>query len=144
MQIRAMREADLADVETLAVQLGYPNAREDLQRRFREIDGEDDYALLVAQLDGGAVIGYIQVNVEPKTLLIDAPAGISALVVHESHRSRGVGSALVAGAEAWARRKGLHLIRVRTNSTRHDAHRFYLREGYTVSKTSCIFTRALG
>src|ERR1041385_4594981 len=107
MQIRAMREADLADVETLAVQLGYPNAHRDLQRRFREIDGADDYALLVAQLDDGLVAGYIQINLESKTLLSDLRADISALIVHESHRSHGIGAALVSAAETWVRSKGL-------------------------------------
>lgn len=143
MQIRPMRETDLAEVEFLAAQLGYPTSGKDLRRRFREIDGYEDYALLVALLDDGTVAGYIQVNFEPKTLLSEARADIAALIVRESHRSRGIGAELVAAAEVWARSKGISLMRVRSNAVRLDAHRFYVRQGYTVSKTSSIFVKSL-
>lgn len=138
-----MQETDLGDVEALAIQLGYPNSSSDLCRRFREIHGLENYALLVAQSDEGKVVGYIQINLEPQTLLSDSKADISALIVHESWRGQGIGAALVAGAEAWVRDKGLRLIRVRSNTVREGAHRFYLREGYRVSKTSSIFTKTL-
>lgn len=143
MQIREMQETDLGDVETLAIQLGYPNSAGDLCRRFREIQGLENYALLVAESGEGRVVGYIQINLDPKTLLADSRADISALIVHEAWRSQGIGAALVAEAEAWARDKGLPMIRVRSNTVRESAHRFYLREGYRVSKTSSIFTKTL-
>src|SRR5436190_18905138 len=98
MQIREMQETDMDDVESLAIQLGYPNSSEDLRRRFREICGLEEYALFVAVSDEGRVIGYIQTNCEMRTLLSDARADISALIVDESSRGRGIGAALVARA----------------------------------------------
>jgi GNAT superfamily N-acetyltransferase len=108
------------------------------------MEGAEDCALFVAQSDDGKVVGYIQINLEPKTLLSDSRADISALIVHESCRSQGIGAALVASAEQWAADKGLNLIRVRSNTTREAAHRFYLRAGYRVSKTSSIFVKTIG
>jgi hypothetical protein len=37
----------------------------------------------------------------------------------------------------------LKSIVVRSRATREAAHRFYLREGYTQTKTSAVFTKSL-
>jgi GNAT superfamily N-acetyltransferase len=143
MQIREMSLTDLLEVSELAQQLGYPSTHEDLNRRFSEIEGNKDYGLFVATSSNGKVLGYVQINFEPKTLLIDTRADIAALVVSETSRSQGIGAALLKKAEEWAKKKSISLIRVRSNLKRQDAHRFYVREGYTLSKTSNQFTKHL-
>lgn len=52
-----------------------------------------------------------------------------------------VGSKLLAWAEEEARQAGAEMTELSTNVKRHDAHRFYLREGYEQSHFR--FTKAL-
>lgn len=132
---------DLTEVTHLAHQLGYPNSVEEVTVRFHEIINDPAYALFVAKTD--KVLGWIQINHEPKTLLIGPRADIAALVVDENSRSLGVGKALVKRAEDWARENGITLVRVKSNTKREAAHRFYQREGYTLAKTSHMFTKLL-
>jgi len=52
-------------------------------------------------------------------------AEIVSLVVSESARGQGIGKALVLAAESWANTR-VNKIRVRANSTREEAHDFYM------------------
>jgi GNAT superfamily N-acetyltransferase len=141
MKIEKMNSNDLSDVLSLSEQLGYPNSYTDLKARFDELQNQSDYALFVARADSGKVIGYVQINREPHTLLVGPRADIAALVVDQNERGHGVGAALLRHAEQWAWDNELPLIRVRSNLKRTEAHRFYSREGYELSKTSNIFTK---
>ncbi|MCM2279269.1 MAG: GNAT family N-acetyltransferase [Oligoflexia bacterium] len=143
MIVELMTPDDLPAVTVLAAQLGYPNSIADLEARFHEITGHELYALFVARNDDGSVLGWIQINAEPISLLVGPRADIAALVVDERHRSKGVGRELVKQAELWARERNFEMIRVRSNVTRRDAHRFYQREGYVLSKTGNIFTKKI-
>jgi GNAT superfamily N-acetyltransferase len=64
-------------------------------------------------------------------------------VVDETARGQGVGSALVAAAEAWGKAQGFRKARLLSRSTRADSHRLYLRLGYSITKTSCVFDKPL-
>jgi GNAT superfamily N-acetyltransferase len=68
---------------------------------------------------------------------------IGGLVVQDGLRGLGIGKRLCEEAEAWARGKGISIVRVTSRSTRPDAHRFYLRDGYTEIKTSKVFEKLL-
>lgn len=48
-------------------------------------------------------------------------------------RGRGIGTALIADAEARARSAGCKQMQLTTNRSRHDARRFYDRLGFTAS-----------
>ena len=41
-------------------------------------------------------------------------------------------------------RQGIAIVRVTSRSTRADAHRFYLRDGYTEIKMSKVFEKHIG
>lgn len=56
---------------------------------------------------------------------------IQKLVVMPQARGLKVGSTLLTWAEA--RRTGAEMTELSTSIKRHDAHRFYLREGYAQS-----------
>ena len=58
-------------------------------------------------------------------------------------RSAGVGAALLAAAEDWARAQGFATMRVRSNVIRERAHRFYEREGYMRIKAQAMFRKIL-
>jgi len=58
---------------------------------------------------------------------------IQELVVMPQARGLKVGSQLLAWAEEFARQAGAEMTELSTSVKRLDAHRFYLREGYTQS-----------
>ena len=80
--------------------------------------------------DGGEVVGLATVHLRHALNHAAPLAQLSLLVVDERVRGRGVGRALVAAAEAWAREQGCHRMIVTTALQRSDAHAFYERIGY--------------
>ena len=88
-------------------------------------------------------MGWIEV-VETRHLAVDQRAEIAGLVVASGARGRGIGRQLVGCAERWALERGLTDVVVRSRVTREAAHRFYLRQGYQLTKTSAVFTKQLG
>jgi GNAT superfamily N-acetyltransferase len=55
------------------------------------------------------------------------------LVSDEAKRSTGVGHALVAYMEALARERGCNVLTLDSGTQRQQAHKFYFREGFTVT-----------
>jgi GNAT superfamily N-acetyltransferase len=136
-----MRSGDLPAVRDLCDQLGYPSTREQVAARFARLDGQPEHALLVADRDG-AVVGWMHIGLEP-LLEMDLTACVHGLIVAEGERGRRVGERLLGEAEHWAAERRCGAVRVRSNVVRERAHRFYLREGYRLVKTSCVFEKPL-
>jgi GNAT superfamily N-acetyltransferase len=139
--IRRMTAADLPRVAALAGQLGYPSTVVEVERRFAPLLESPSDTVLVAA-DGPEVTGWIHVGLV-FSLAVSDTALIGGLVVDERHRSERIGAELVAAAEAWAREHGARTMTVSSRVTREGAHRFYLREGYELSKTSHVFAKPL-
>ena len=55
------------------------------------------------------------------------------LVADDTKRSSGVGHALVAHVEALAKARGAAVVTLDSGTQRQQAHRFYFREGFTIS-----------
>lgn len=142
MLVRRMAETDVEAVADLCSQLGYPSAPTQVAGRFGMIDGDADQAVFVAEAADGAVIGWIHV-LGRLFLESDPFAEIGGLVVDAGQRRRGVGRALLREAERWAQGHGYGELRVRSNTIRTEAHRFYSESGYTLSKTQHVFARPL-
>jgi len=68
---------------------------------------------------------------------------VTGLVVDAACRGRGYGAELLAAAEDWFRARGVEEVVVRSGGQRHDAHRFYDREGYARLKTQVVFRKEL-
>ena len=60
-------------------------------------------------------------------------AEIQEMYVDPAHRSRGVGKHLLEAAAHFAETRGASQLEVTSNSSRHDTHRFYEREGFSRS-----------
>ena len=108
---------------------------------FARIVTSEDHMVFVAEAEG-RIVGTFQVSVIP--CLVDRGATrvrIEAVQVDAARRSRGIGAALVAHAEAWAREHGAAFVELASNAARADAHRFYGRLGY--GQTHLGFKKAL-
>jgi GNAT superfamily N-acetyltransferase len=66
---------------------------------------------------------------------------VGGLVVDPRQRGDGVGRWLLETGERWADTNGLTVIRLKSNSVRSNAHRFYERRGYSVEKTLHTFVK---
>lgn len=86
------------------------------------------------------VVGWIEVSVQHH--LQSAPHGlIGGLVVKDGLRNQRIGLRLCEQAEQWTWQQGLPVLRVTSRSTRLDAHRFYERNGYTLTKLSHVYEK---
>lgn len=143
MKIFKMERDDLPSVNLLANQLGYPTSLQEIQDRFQSILNHPDYALYVAKSTDHEILGWIQINKQPLSLLTGPTVEVAALVVDENCRGQGIGKALLQVAEKWALENNITTVQLRSNISRQDAHRFYVREGYDGAKQSILFTKKL-
>lgn len=140
--IREAGPSDAAGIAALSGQLGYPAAEDEIRGRLESILTGNDGLVLVAEIDGAAA-GWMHVS-GARTVEQVACAEVRGLVVDEAMRGRGVGRALMAAAERWARDEGYALVRVRSNVIRDGAHRFYRRLGYDETKRQAVFAKRVG
>ncbi len=83
----------------------------------------------VAEVDG-KVVGVATAHTLASIHAERDVAWLTTLVVAQDARHRGVGRALVAAAEGWARTHDCQRLSVTTALHRDDAHAFYDRLGY--------------
>ncbi len=138
MTIRTARPEDAPAIAVLATQLGYPTSPEQAEARLGDVLNRPDGAVLVAEGEEGAPIGWTHV-VGAHRVENDPFAEIVAMVVDEGHRSQGIGAALVEAAVDWASRNGFRTVRVRSNVVRERTHAFYERLGFGRTKAQVVF-----
>jgi len=112
------------------------NAPSDVGFHFDRLLQADGQHVWVAEIDG-AIVGWLHAFVALRvgvTPFIE----IGGLVVQEGNRRARVGSRLVQQAAEWAKAEGLAL-RVRCNSKREPAHRFYQSLGFLLLKQQHVF-----
>ncbi|WP_407566022.1 GNAT family N-acetyltransferase [Streptomyces sp. 184] len=128
--VRSARRADASAVSELLAQLGYPQGgRAATASRIRAWAEDPSGAVYVADADGG-LLGVIAVHVCPFFERDGSWGRIVALVVSDRARGRGVGSQLVAAAEAFAATRGCLRMEVTSGNRRRAAHDFYRSRGY--------------
>jgi ribosomal protein S18 acetylase RimI-like enzyme len=140
-----IRRARRDDVETIAKMLAddaLGGARERLATplpasyfaAFERVDRDPNLTLMVAEGEGGAVIGCLQLCILPGLSSQGASRGLIEDVRIASHcRGQGLGEQLVQWALAEARGRGCKLVELLTHHTRVDAQRFYERLGFARS-----------
>jgi GNAT superfamily N-acetyltransferase len=138
--IRPAAEGDAPEVARLLTALGHPTAPEELAARWPGWRAAGNTALVVPRADG-TLAGVATLH-QMAVLHRPRPVGrITALVVDESARGRGIGRALVAAAEAALTDAGCGLLEITSNLRLADAHAFYDRLGY--QRTSLRFAKPL-
>jgi GNAT superfamily N-acetyltransferase len=88
----------------------------------------DRAAVLVAE-QGQETVGLCTAYLDLNSVRFGLRCWVEDLVVDPDRRSRGVGSALLDAAAAWARERGATHLELDTALVRSDAQRFYERRG---------------
>jgi GNAT superfamily N-acetyltransferase len=143
-ELALLRRATLEDSDVLAAlsgELGYPTEPTALRSRHELIDRREDELVLIAER-AGAIVGWVHVFAAVR-LESEPFAELGGLVVRSDARGTGIGHALLASAEAWARERGFRDMCVRSNVLRERAHAFYNECGYHSSKTQRVFVKRL-
>jgi GNAT superfamily N-acetyltransferase len=85
--------------------------------------------------DAGRLVGFLDMEFRQRLGHPRPQAWVNDLVVTESMRGQGVGSALLAHAEALAVKRGCFRMSLETAAWRERTHAFYVREGWTDNGT---------
>ena len=137
----AIRPATVNDAPAVTVlldQLGYAEDHETIRHRLRELAGRADSEVLVAEDHRRRITGCVHVLIDHR--LAEGRRGeITGIVVAANLRSRGTGARLVQAAAVWLQNRGIARLRVRCNTARNRAHRFYERLGFHPAKTQKVF-----
>lgn len=138
--LREMEPSDADGVAGLTGQLGYKRPAMEIREWIEGLGAVRERQAAFVACIGDRIVGWIEVSLERRVQSPDF-ALIGGLVVAEEHRGHGIGQQLCKRAEAWSWTKGAAKLRVTSRSTRADAHRFYLREGFELVKTSAVFEK---
>lgn len=127
--MRDMTMTDAAAYACLMAVLGYPTSTDAARSRIEAILPEPDYRSFVAEWDG-KVCGLVGVRLGWIYELDERVAQVLVLVVDEGMQGKGIGTALLNRAEAWAKEQGTVGASLVSGDHRLGAHRFYERRGY--------------
>ena len=135
-----IREASANDIPALTgltAELGYPDSQEEIGRRFTIVSSSPGYKVFVAEKDN-SVIGLMSFHALDILYGTGKIGRITALVITESERGKGIGKSLVAKAEELARESGCTRLELTTNVHRIAAHKFYESVGFEESSKRFI------
>ena len=127
-----IRPAVAGDAPALAYmldQLGYPTDAGEIPGRLARMAERPGTTVFVAE-QRDKPVGVVTVHLFPSLHTSEPVAWLTALVVDESARGSGVGSALVQRAEEWAQRHGAKRLSLTSHLRRGEAHEFYKRRDY--------------
>ncbi len=100
------------------------------RQRLNEAIAEPRSAVLVAE-DDGALVAFCTAYLELNSVRFGQRCWVEDFAVDPGRRSQGIGSSLLEAARAWAAGAGAVHLELDSGLARHDAHRFYEREGAT-------------
>jgi ribosomal protein S18 acetylase RimI-like enzyme len=142
IRIRPALRGDVAAIVAMLADDALGRGRERLEdplppsylQAFEKIERDPNIQLVVAEGEGGEVVGCLQLCILPGLSSQGASRGlIEDVRVASPHRGRGIGEQLVQWAVAEAQSKGCKLVELLTHNTRIDAQRFYKRLGFQAS-----------
>jgi GNAT superfamily N-acetyltransferase len=143
LAVREVTPDDAPRVAALLSQLGYPASADEVTQRLTYWQPDPMSLVLVAERNG-QVVGCLSMHAIPYLERTGWWARVESLVVDESVRGTGTGSALLAAAELTARQWGCLAVEITSLRTRDDAQAFYPRMGYSdVCGKSARFQKAL-
>lgn len=127
--IRPAVAGDAAALARMLGQLGYPTDASEIPGRLERMSERPGTTVFVAE-QRDKPVGVVTVHLLPSLHTSEPVAWLTALVVDETVRGSGVGSALVRRAEEWASRHGAKRLALTSHLRRKEAHEFYKRRDY--------------
>ena len=137
--IRRATPSDVPAIARLAAQLGGATDLDGLPARLAKIMDQATHAVFVAEGDDGPC-GFTAAE-HRLVLPLGEWVELVSLLVDEPARRQGLGTQLVAAAEAWAMRRGVERVVVRSSTSRDAAHAFYPALGYDLHKTQHVYAK---
>ncbi len=130
-----IREASIGDIESINIvssYLGYETSSRDESRKRLEDILTSKCDFVWVYLENNKIVAWLHLFI---ALRLASPkfAEIGGLVVDKSYRRSGIGRKLVRKAMQWSKQNKLPL-RVRCNSKRDEANKFYESLGFTNKK----------
>lgn len=131
-RIRAYRDADWDDWLRMSRALFPTESAGALAEGMRDFRSRFDAQVFVAERESGALAGFVEAGTRAYADGCDTwPVGfIEAWYVDPDLRGTGVGRALVAAAEAWARTRGYREMASDAELDNDDSHRAHRAIGY--------------
>jgi len=136
-----INQADLTDIPQLCILLDVLFSQEaefkpnhELQARgLSKILNNEEIGVILVARDSGKVIGMVSILYTASTALGEKVGILEDFVVLPEYRGKGVGSELISYALNFSKQKGCKRITLLTDDDNEDAHRFYLRFGFSRS-----------
>ena len=100
---------------------------------FHLINNDPNQWLMVAEYDGQLVGTFHLTYITYLAGEGRSDAQVEAIHVRESHRGKGIGSAMLQWVIAEARKKNCRRVQLTTDKQRSDAHKLYQRQGFVFS-----------
>ena len=141
MPIRLLQSSDQRAASNLLGQLGYDISPAELASRINRVLANPAHFAVVAE-EGGKIHGLVHAYERP-ALEKAYEVVLQSLVVDRGARKRGIGTALMTAAEAWAKSRGITQIALHTRIDRDDTRSFYQHIGYNLTATSHLMTKPL-
>ena len=129
--IRSAKVEDTLQIATLLEQLGYPSKTEVVKERICLLSSGGADRIWVAEFQG-KVVGLLAFHLTPLLHVSGSLGRITAVVVDERFRGKGIGRQLVETAERWAWERDCTRIEVTSGDQRAQAHQFYQDLGYAL------------
>lgn len=129
LTIRTAVASDAPALASMLGQLGYPTEASEIPGRLARMAERPGTTVFVAE-HRNKPVAVVTVHLLPSLHTSDPNAWLTAVVVDESVRGMGVGSAIVKHAEDWARRQGAKRLALTSHLRRVEAHEFYKNRQY--------------
>ena len=129
--IRSAKVEDSPQIAALLAQLGYPSESEVLREKISLLSSGGADRIWVAEFQG-KVVGLLAFHLTPLLHVSGSLGRITAVVVDERFRGKGIGKQLVETAERWAWERDCTRIEVTSGEQRTQAHQFYQDLGYAL------------
>src|SRR4028118_382900 len=105
---------------------------EKTMRRFLADLARNGYAFVFVATDGDRMVGFVsgELREGSPTFLPKTWASVDDVFVHPDYRNGGVGRALIASVEGWARQKGANGVSLQVAAANARGRKFYEDLGF--------------
>ncbi len=129
--IRDLIINDYKALTPLIEALGYPATHEEVKQRIEKIVLDKTLTTFVAELNG-KIVGFIGLCKSFAYERNECYVRVTALVVSEEYRKKGIGTKLIQASEEWSRKEKASSIVLNSGINRKEAHKFYENKGYKI------------